>query len=59
MRFIERLKNPTPNQYFNTIEEAIAYYENSEIELLDNEYYVHSSDSIKNILGFIRKKISD
>lgn len=57
-RFIERLKNPTPNQYFNTIEEVIAYYEKSEIELLDNEYYIDSSDSIENILGFIHEKIS-
>lgn len=59
MRFIGRLKNPTPNQYFKTIEEVIAYYEKSEIELLDNEYYVDSSDSIENILGFIYEKVSD
>lgn len=58
MRFIERLKKPIPNQYFKTIEEVIAYYKKSEIELLDNEYYIDSSDSIENVLGFIHEKIS-
>lgn len=57
MRFIERLKSPTPNQYFKTTEEAIEYYERSEIEVLDNEYYIDSSDSLENILGFIHEKI--
>lgn len=57
MRFIERIKSPTPNQYFKTIEEVIAYYGKSEIELLDNEYYIDSSDSIENILTFIHEKI--
>lgn len=58
MRFTERLKNPAPNQFFKTIDELIEYYEKSEIELLDNEYYIDSSNSIENILGFIQEKIS-
>ena len=57
MRFKERLKNPTPNQFFNTLEELIEYYERSEIELLDNEYYVDSSDSIESIIRFIQEKV--
>lgn len=57
-RITERLKNPTPNQFFKTIDELIAYYEKSEIELLDNEYYIDRSNSIENILGFIQEKIS-
>lgn len=58
MRFVERLKNPTPNQYFKTVEEVVAYYGNSEIELLDNEHYIDSSNSLESILEFVQERIS-
>lgn len=58
MRIAERIKNPTPNQYFKTIEEAVEHYGKGEIKLLDNEYYIDSSDSLDSILNFIYEKIS-
>lgn len=57
-RFKERLKNPAPNQYFKTVEEAFTYYSKSTIELLDDEYYIDSSKSMESIINFICKTIN-
>lgn len=56
-RFDERLKNPTPNQHFKSVEEVISYYEKSKIELLDGEYYIDSSESLNTILQYVLKTI--
>jgi hypothetical protein len=58
MRLAERIKNPAPNQYFKTIEEAMEHYGKGETKLLDNEYYIDSFDNLDSILDFVYEKIS-
>ncbi len=46
-RWVERLKNPLPNQYFKNIDDIIAHYKKLNIELLDNEIYIDSCNNIE------------
>ncbi len=52
-RFEERLKNPTPNQYFKSADEIIAYYGKRDIQLLEDEYYIDSANSLESILEYV------
>lgn len=57
-RIKERLNNPTPNQYFKSIEQAEFHYDYSDMKLLEHEYYIDSCNSLEEILDYIRKVIN-
>lgn len=56
-RIRERLNNPTPNQYFKSIEQAESHYDYNDMKLLEHEYYIDSCNSLEEILGYISKVI--
>lgn len=57
-RFIERLKNPTPNQYFTNVDEIVDRYRGSVIELLTNEFYIDSSNELEETMKAIYKYLN-
>ncbi|SCY54164.1 AAA family ATPase [Alkaliphilus peptidifermentans] len=52
-RIEKRLDNPTPNQFFRSVTEAVEHYEQLNIEPLENEIILDSAMDI----SFIMKKI--
>lgn len=57
-RIKERLNNPTPNQYFKSVEQAESHYDYNNMKLLENEYYIDSCDDLEENLVYIRKIIN-
>ncbi len=54
-RFKDRFNNPSPNQYFKTLEEVMSYYSKCKFELLEDEFYIDSSLNLE----IIKKVVLD
>lgn len=56
-RIRERLNNPTPNQYFKSVEQAEIHYDYNDMKLLKYEYYIDSCNRLEEISGYISNVI--
>lgn len=54
-RIKQRLINPTPNQFFKNVEEAVAHYQKMNINPFENELVLDSSDNISDTMEKIYK----
>lgn len=57
-RIRERLNNPTPNQYFKSIEQAESHYDYNNMKLLEDEHYIDSCNNLHEILSYISMVIN-
>ncbi len=57
-RFKDRFNNPSPNQYFKTLEEVMSYYSKFKIELLEDEFYIDSSLNLEIIVNVVLDTIN-
>lgn len=56
-RMEERIKNPTPNQLFKTVDEAVRYYTRYDIAPAKEEIIIDSSQSLPEILEKIKSEL--
>lgn len=56
-RWRERLKNPLPNQYFNSIDEIIEHYGKCEIKVLNDEIVLDSIMPVDDLVDIIMENI--
>ena len=54
-RIEERIKNPTPNQLFKTLNEALKYYHEKDNVAMKDETILDSSKAISALLEVVRK----
>lgn len=56
-RWEKRFKNPEPNQLLRNVDEAINHYKNMKIELLEDEIYIDSCNSIDKNIDLVTSSI--
>ena len=54
-RWVERMKNPAPNQLFVDIDEVDEYYNQFDFTLLENEITIDSMDCVESILSGLER----
>ena len=57
MRMVERIKNPTPNQQFKSVDDALRHYKNYEIKAMKDEIVIDSCEEPLALLEKVKKEL--